>query len=811
METPDAPNDYNGTENNADSPGRPPPDRDDESGAETLVGILERITFANEENGFLIGRLDCTDSKETVTIKGTVPGIREGETVKVWGSWEEHPTYGPQFAVRSFVIMEPTTLEGMERYLINNIKGIGPKLASRIVKTFGNETFDVIDSTPEKLLEVPKFQAKVLAEIQISWAEHRARRNDLMFLHSIGLSQLFAERIYAHYGIGAVEAVKENPFRLAMDIQGIGFRSADNIARNMGFAQDAPQRVEAGLLHALDEASAEGHTGLPRLLLLQRAVELLEVPMPLTEEALARLLADGLLKPLAVPAGLSTWDEASEDTDVEMVFRGRFHHAEEDIARHLQRIAASDVFTRFKNLSRIVTALEKESGLYLAEEQRQAVEAALAHKLLVITGGPGTGKTTIIRFILGLVTGAASEHISQISLAAPTGKAAKRMGEATGRPASTIHRLLEAGPKGFQRNADRQIEAELVIIDESSMIDTRLMASMLEAIPDHARLVLVGDVDQLPSVGAGRVLGDLIESGIMPVTRLETIFRQSTESRITENAHAIRKGQKPDLARPEGEELLDFYFMPDSDPQRIVEKIRMMVTERIPERFNFDSLADIQVITPMHRGLTGAQNLNKKLQEWLNPKGEEIVFGDKTYRVGDKVMQTRNDYEREVFNGDMGIITGFDPDSGQVFIDFEGGQAIYERKALENLTLGYAITVHKSQGSEYPAVLLPLTTHHSIMLQRNLLYTAITRGKSLVVLIGTEKAVGMAVRNARPVIRHTGLLARLAEYREKEGREDKKNEEAQESMEGMEDGVDQEGEVDEKGGVDTEQGNLKID
>jgi exodeoxyribonuclease V alpha subunit len=722
---------------------------EDGAGQEVLQGALERITYQNPDNGFLIGRLAREKERDTLTIKGRLPGVREGETLKVWGSWEEHRTYGPQFAVTSFLVLEPTSLEGIERYLINNVKGVGEKLAHRIVRIFGHDTFQVIDETPEKLLEVPKFPRKALQGLKADWQEQRVKREILVYLHSVGISQHFAERIFALYGLGAVDAVKENPYRLAMEVQGIGFRTADQIAARQGFAPDAPQRVEAGLLYTLDEANAEGHTGYPRPELIARCARLLEVAPEVAIQAVDTLVADGLLKPLEVPG---------DPAPAELLFRSRFHRAEEAIARELARIDRGEAYTRFKDVTRTMAQLERESGLYLGEEQRAAVEAALAHKLLVITGGPGTGKTTIIRFILGLVAGT----VPALALAAPTGKAAKRLAEATGRSASTIHRLLEAGPRGFGRTEERPIDAELVIIDESSMIDTLLMEALLAAIPAHARLVLVGDVDQLPSVGPGRVLGDLIASGCLPVVRLETVFRQSAASRITANAHAIRKGILPNLARPDGEGLTDFYFLPEAEPARIVEKIRTMVMERIPERFGFDPRSEVQVLTPMHRGLTGALHLNRMLQEWLNPKGAEVPYGEQPYRVGDKVMQTRNDYEKDVFNGDMGAIQAYDADAGLLRIDFDGRDVIYERKGLENLTLGYAITVHKAQGSEYPAVVLPLTTQHAIMLQRNLLYTAITRGRRLVVVIGTERAVALAVHNARPVVRHTGLRTRLA-------------------------------------------------
>jgi len=739
-------------------------------GEQALVGTLERITFANEDNGFLIGRFLAEGQRETITVKGVLGSVREGETLKLLGVWEDHPTYGLQFAVRSALVMEPTTLEGIQRYLAANIEGVGDTLAKRIVKIFGHETFDVIDREPEKLLEVPKFPRKALAAVKEGWQAQKVKREILVFLHSVGISPLFAERIFQTYGIGAVEAVKENPYRLALDIQGIGFRTADLIAAKLGVARDSPQRAEAGALFVLDEAGGEGHTCLPRPRLAERSAALLEVGPALVQQAVDGLLAGGLLKALDVPAESApaaaerSADEAAAppagspgEPGSTLLFRNRMSRAEQHIAEHLHRIAGSDAFTRFRAIGETVAKMEREAGIYLSEEQRAAVEQALEHKVLVITGGPGTGKTTIIRFILGLVAG----QMPGIALAAPTGKAAKRLAEATGRSASTLHRLLEAGPKGFQRNADRPIDAELVIVDESSMIDTLLMEALLMALPDHTRLVLVGDVDQLPSVGPGQVLSDLIGAGRLPVARLETVFRQSERSRITANAHAIRKGELPDLSRPAEGELVDFYFLPESDPARIVDKIRTMLLERIPEAFGFDPRSDVQVLSPMHRGLTGAQNLNRMLQQWLNPKGEEITHGDPPFRVGDRVMQTRNDYDHEVFNGDMGEITGFDPDSGEVAIDFDGREVIFEKRHMEHLTLGYAITVHKSQGSEYPAVVLPLTTHHTIMLQRNLLYTAITRGRRLVVVVGTERAMAMAVHNARPMVRHTGLKLRL--------------------------------------------------
>jgi exodeoxyribonuclease V alpha subunit len=716
---------------------------------ETLVGTLDRITYQNPDNGFLVGRFVRERDANPVTIRGNFTNVHEGETLKLLGNWDDHPRFGHQFLVESYEITEPTSLEGIERFLAASLKGIGPVLAKRIVKTFGARTFEIIDTQPELLLEVPKFSGKVLEGVKAAWQEHRAVREILVFLHGLGISAGFADRIFRTYGLMTQPLVKDNPYRLALEVKGIGFRTADGIARALGIAADAPARMEAGVLQVLDEVVSEGHTGLPRPELIARAAEMLEVDPARVAPAATRLEGDGLLK--CLPG-------AAED-GADLLMRPRLFKAEAAIAAGLRRILAGRPLTRLADVPGLLAGMERAGGLYLADEQRGAVLAALEHKVLIVTGGPGTGKTTILRFLLGLVEGA----IAEIALAAPTGKAAKRLAEATGKPALTLHRLLEAGPKGFARNAERPLEVELMIVDESSMIDTLLMEALLAALPTHCRLVLVGDVDQLPSVGAGRVLGDLIASGAVTVARLEQVFRQAGESLITAHAHGIRKGQVPNLNRPEGEDLLDFYFMEESEPARIVEKIVLLVTRRIPERFGLDPIADVQVLTPMHRGLTGAQNLNRVLQDALNPTGQEIVFGEHRFRVGDRVMQTRNDYEKEVFNGDMGTIAAVESEGGLLQILFDERRVPYERKDLENVSLGYAITVHKAQGSEYPAVVLPLSMQHAIMLQRNLLYTALTRGRRLAVIIGTTQAVRMAVRNDKPVVRHTGLPARLRE------------------------------------------------
>lgn len=713
---------------------------------ETLVGILDHITFQNAENGFLVGRFIREDARQPITIKGSLFNVREGQTLKLWGAWEHHPDYGRQFAVGSFLAVEPQTIEGMQRFLISAVDGIGKTTARRIVEAFGLETFAVLDEAPDRLREVPKVTRNVIRNLKATWAEHKAVREIMVFLHGLGIGQGYAERIYRQYGQASVEVLKDNPYRLALDVRGIGFRIADSIAMKLDVPRESVLRAEAGLIYTLEELSGEGHTGYPEPRLIERAQRLLEVDRPVVEEALANLVTEGLVR-----------THRSGEREPPFYLRPRYDKAESRIAEYLERIVAGPPRLDVPMVKEGIESLERETGIYLDPEQRRAVEATLEHKLLILTGGPGTGKTTIIRFILGLV----AEGETTIALAAPTGKAAKRMAEATGRPASTIHRLLEATGEGFGRTEERPIDAELVIVDESSMIDTLLMDALLEAIPPQARLALVGDVDQLPSVGAGMVLHDLIESGRFPVVRLERIHRQSQNSLITHNAHRIRKGEAPDLSRPEGEELVDFYFMPEKEPERIVARILELVAERIPERFGFDPRSDIQVLTPMHKGLTGAHNLNRALQETLNPGGAEISLGERRFRVGDRVMQTRNDYEKDVFNGDMGEISAWDPENQTLIVTFDERPVKYVRKGLDSLALAYAITVHKSQGSEYPAVVLPFTTHHAIMLQRNLLYTALTRGKRLVVTIGTERAVAMAVGNARRDTRFTRLKERI--------------------------------------------------
>jgi exodeoxyribonuclease V alpha subunit len=577
----------------------------------------------------------------------------------------------------------------------------------------------------------------------------------MTFLRGVGISHAYAQRIFAKNGLNSIPLIKANPYQLT-DIPGIGFITADGIARNLGFDKNSPHRAAAGLLYMLDQQAQNGHTCFPRPPLLEKTTQELDIDSTMLESSIVQLLEDRLLNSEKI--------KDSNGIEQELISRPRLYLAERRIAENIYRILNSEAYTNFEGEFSLIEEQERKVGLKLDPVQKEAVEAALQHKVLIITGGPGTGKTTIVRFMLGLMR----PRIPSIGLAAPTGRAAKRITETTGAAASTIHRLLEASNMGFQRDRENPLDQELLILDETSMIDTTLMDHFLEAVPSASRLILVGDVDQLPSVGAGAVLLDLIESGTIPVVRLDHIFRQAADSFITVNAHKVRRGEVPDFSRliqkdNAEKELLDFYFIKESNPEKIVEKILLMSTERIPQRFELDPMLEIQVLTPMHRGVTGSLHLNRKLQEKMNPAGISLEHREQLFRIGDKVMQQQNDYEKQVFNGDLGRIVNCDPKTKELHVQFEQEIVHYKAKELDQLSLAYAITVHKSQGSEYAAVILPLTTHHYMMLQRNLLYTAITRGKQLVVLIGTESAIRMAVENEGTMRRFTGLQQQLSE------------------------------------------------
>ena len=722
----------------------------------SLVGTLEKIVYSNPENGFLIGTFLIENSIRPITVKGIVFNTHEHETLRLKGFWENHKIYGRQFSIREFMPVEPTSTEGMVRYLSSEIfKGVGEKTAKRIVNKFGKDTFKIIDNSPKLLSKVKGVGRKQQKSLLAAWDDQRGLRDVMTFLRGVGISHAYAQRIFAKNGLNSIPLIKANPYQLT-DIPGIGFITADGIARNLGFDKNSPHRAAAGLLYMLDQQAHNGHTCFPRPPLLEKTTQELDIDSTMLESSIVQLLEDRLLNSEKI--------KDSNGIEQELISRPRLYLAERRIAENIYRILNSEAYTNFEGEFSLIEEQERKVGLKLDPVQKEAVEAALQHKVLIITGGPGTGKTTIVRFMLGLMR----PRIPSIGLAAPTGRAAKRITETTGAAASTIHRLLEASNMGFQRDRENPLDQELLILDETSMIDTTLMDHFLEAVPSASRLILVGDVDQLPSVGAGAVLLDLIESGTIPVVRLDHIFRQAADSFITVNAHKVRRGEVPDFSRliqkdNAEKELLDFYFIKESNPEKIVEKILLMSTERIPQRFELDPMLEIQVLTPMHRGVTGSLHLNRKLQEKMNPAGISLEHREQLFRIGDKVMQQQNDYEKQVFNGDLGRIVNCDPKTKELHVQFEQEIVHYKAKELDQLSLAYAITVHKSQGSEYAAVILPLTTHHYMMLQRNLLYTAITRGKQLVVLIGTESAVRMAVENEGTMRRFTGLQQQLSE------------------------------------------------
>jgi len=721
-----------------------------------LVGTLEKILYSNLENGFLIATFLVENTTKPITVKGIVFNTHERETLLLKGCWENHKVYGRQFSIREFMPVEPTSEEGMVRYLSSKVfKGIGEKTAQHIVNKFGKNTFKIIDISPESLSKVKGVGKKQRKSLLAAWDEQRGLRDVMTFLRGVGISHAYAQRIFAKNGLNSIPLIKTNPYKLT-DIEGIGFLTADGIARNLGFDKNSPHRAVAGLLYMLEQQALNGHTCFTRQALLEKTSQELDIKLEILETSTQQLLDDSLL--------YSEKFQFMNADEEELIFRPRFYKAEQRIAENIYRILNSDAYTVFEGESSLIEEQQRKVGLQLDPAQKEAVEAALKHKVLIITGGPGTGKTTIVRFMLGLMR----PRIPSIGLAAPTGRAAKRITETTGSVAYTIHRLLEASNIGFQRDRENPLEQELLILDETSMIDTLLMDNFLEAVPSASRLILVGDVDQLPSVGAGSVLLDLIESGTIPVVRLDHIFRQAADSFITVNAHQVRRGISLNFSalghkKDVNQELLDFYFIKESNSEKIVEKILLMSTERIPQRFELDPMMDIQVLTPMHRGVTGSINLNRKLQERMNPDAKGLEHREQWFRIGDKVMQQQNDYEKQVFNGDLGRIVNCDSKTKELHVKFEHGIVQYQSKELDQLSLAYAITVHKSQGSEYSAVIIPMTTHHYMMLQRNLLYTAITRGKQLVVLIGTEVAISKAVENECSMQRFTGLQHQLSE------------------------------------------------
>jgi len=716
----------------------------------TIYGLLERITYYNEETGFVVAKLKEKGRRDLTTIVGNLSAINPGESLKIMGRWVHSKKFGEQFQVENYEVTVPATVHGIKRYLGSGlIKGIGPIIADRIVKKFGLDTLDIVEKAPEQLSEVYGIGSIRIGMIKRAWEEQKEIKEIMIFLQGHGVSAAYSAKIFKHFGNRSIEVVKGNPYCLARDIRGIGFITADKIAQNIGIDPNSLIRTKAGVVYVLNELTEEGHVYYPEKGLVKKAMEVLKVDQDIVTKAIAELSAERE----------TFLEEIDAEGNQKGVYLSPFYVSETGIAERLRRLKDSPTNIRPIHPEKAVEWVQKKLNIELADKQKEAIISAATSKVLIITGGPGTGKTTIITAILRIF----QQLKLRIFLAAPTGRAAKRMTEATGWEAKTIHRLLEYSPQkgAFKKDQDDPLEADVVIIDEASMVDTLLMYHLLKAVPSQAHLIMVGDVDQLPSVGPGNVLKDMIDSGLFTVVRLTEIFRQAQESMIVVNAHRVNRGEFPILRDEEKKEPADFYFFQEEDPEKILNKILSLCSERVPERFGFHPIRDIQVLTPMHKGSIGVMNLNIELQRKLNPDQFGITHGGRVFKLNDKVMQVINNYDKEVFNGDIGWVSRIDKEDQEIIIDFDGRLVTYDFSDLDEVVLAYAISVHKSQGSEYPVVILPVTTQHYLLLQRNLIYTGISRAKKLVVLIGTKKALAIAVKNNKPQLRFTYLSKRL--------------------------------------------------
>ncbi|AWN27328.1 ATP-dependent RecD-like DNA helicase [Streptomyces sp. NEAU-S7GS2] len=731
--------------------------------AAVVEGVLERITYANEENGYTVARVDTgRGSGDLLTVVGALLGAQPGESLRMEGRWGSHPQYGKQFTVENYTTVLPATIQGIRRYLGSGlIKGIGPRIADRIVEHFGTDTLDIIEREPARLVEVPGLGPKRTKLIGAAWEEQKAIKEVMVFLQGVGVSTSIAVRIYKKYGDAAISVTRNEPYRLAADVWGIGFLTADRIAQSVGIPHDSPDRVKAGLQYALSQSTDQGHCFLPEEQLIADAVKLLQVDTGLVIDCLGELAADpeGVVRE-QVPGGA---DGAPPVTAVYLV---PFHRAEISLSGRLTRLLRTDEdrMPAFRDVDwdKALAWLARRTGAELAPEQQQAVRLALTQKVAVLTGGPGCGKSFTVRSVVEL----ARAKKATVVLAAPTGRAAKRLSELTGAEASTVHRLLELKPGGDAAyDADRPLDADLVVVDEASMLDLLLANKLVKAVPPGAHLLLVGDVDQLPSVGAGEVLRDLLDgSGPVPAVRLTRIFRQAQQSGVVTNAHRINSGVPPLTSG-----MTDFFLFAEEDAEEAGRLTVDVVARRIPAKFGLDPRRDVQVLTPMHRGPAGAGALNGLLQQAVTPARPDLPerrFGGRVFRVGDKVTQIRNNYEKGrngVFNGTVGVVTALDGDEQRLTVRTDEDEEVpYDFDELDELAHAYAVTIHRSQGSEYPAVVIPVTTSAWMMLQRNLLYTAVTRAKRLVVLVGSRKALGQAVRTVSAGRRCTALDHRLA-------------------------------------------------
>jgi exodeoxyribonuclease V alpha subunit len=727
-----------------------------------LEGVLERITYANEDNGYTVARVDTgRGSGDLLTVVGALLGAQPGESLRMHGRWGSHPQYGKQFTVENYTTVLPATVQGIRRYLGSGlIKGIGPRIAERIVDHFGVSTLDVIEDEPKRLIEVPGLGPKRTKRIEAAWEEQKAIKEVMVFLQGVGVSTSIAVRIYKEYGDGSVSVVKGQPYRLAAEVWGIGFLTADRIAQAVGIPHDSPERVKAGLQYALSQATDGGNCYLPQERLIADAVKLLQVDTGLVIDCLGQLVDDEGVVRESLPAP----DGGGER--ITAVYLVPFHRAEISLAAQLIRLlrGPEDRLPAFRDVDwdKALAWLAERTGADLAPEQQQAVRLALTEKVAVLTGGPGCGKSFTVRSVVAL----ALAKKAKVVLAAPTGRAAKRLAELTGAEASTVHRLLELKPGGDAAyDRDRPLDADLVVVDEASMLDLLLANKLVKAVPPGAHLLFVGDVDQLPSVGAGEVLRDLLAQGSpVPAVRLTRIFRQAQQSGVVTNAHRINSGLPPVT-----QGLPDFFLFAEEDSEEVGRLTVDVVARRIPAKFGLDPRRDVQVLAPMHRGPAGAGVLNGLLQQAVTPARPDLPerrFGGRTFRVGDKVTQIRNNYdkgENGVFNGTVGVVTGLDTVEQRLTVRTDEDEEIgYDFDELDELAHAYAVTIHRSQGSEYPAVVIPVTTSAWMMLQRNLLYTAVTRAKRLVVLVGSRRAIGQAVRTVSAGRRHTALDHRLS-------------------------------------------------
>jgi len=717
----------------------------------TLEGELERITYSNPETHYTIAKLKTSKTHNMVTIVGSMPAVKPGQFLKIEGIWETHPKYGQQFKIASYEETLPATISGIKKYLASGIvKGIGPSTAHRMISCFGAKTFEIIEKNPERLVEVDGVGPAKAALIGDAWKNNHAARGVTQLLQNSGVKTAYCAKILKTYGADAVNIIRNDPYRLATDIPGIGFYFADRIALALGVSRDDTQRVRACIIHVIQQFINEGHVFIFENQLVVQCADLFSLEADITRYSIEKLSADGEL----------VIENAPDTSENRIVYLKEIHQAETGISNRIKALLSVPVIPPSIDADRISKEVQKKLAIALSREQIDVLEKILSHRVVIITGGPGTGKTTLIRSVNAIFEALGK----RVLLAAPTGRAARRLSEVTRRDAKTIHRLLGVNFKDglFDKNRDNPLDADAVIIDEASMVDTLLMFHLINAVPMTAALILVGDVFQLPSIGPGNVLSDMIKSARTPIFYLKKIFRQAHKSPIVFNAHRIRQGEFPvfkPLDPTEG--LSEFYFIEQDDPNTVVTTILELCTKTIPERFNFDPVHDVQILTPMHKGVIGTTHLNQVLQEVLNPNPVIIETRGSTFKIGDKVMHLKNNYQKEVFNGDIGTIRTVDVKENIFSVDFYGRTVSYDFMEMDDISLAYAISVHKSQGSEYPAVILPIMTQHFVLLQRNLLYTAITRGKKLVILIGTKKALAIALKNDTPKKRLSGLAFRL--------------------------------------------------